>query len=139
MMNHETNRRDTMKNKLITAFITSCLISGAALADDDCTDPVADWQPKEQLRQMMIDNGWEVQRIKVDDGCYEVKGLDRNGHRVEAKFSPASLKIVELEIKFEGSGDISDYLGNRGLTQKSSDGISAEGNTASNKPKVTIE
>jgi len=100
---------------------------------------VADWQPKEQLRQMMIDNGWEVQRIKVDDGCYEVKGLDRNGHRVEAKFSPASLKIVELEIKFEGSGDISDYLGNRGLTQKSSDGISAEGNTASNKPKVTIE
>lgn len=128
-----------MKNKLITAFITSCLISGAALADDDCTDPVADWQPKEQLRQMMIGNGWEVKRIKVDDGCYEVKGFDRNGHQVEAKFSPASLKIVELEIKFEGSGDTSDYLENLIVRQKSDNGIGSKGNTAPNKPKVTIE
>jgi hypothetical protein len=98
------------KNKLITAFIASCLLSGAALAKDDCTDPVTDWQPKEQLQQMMEDKGWDVKRIKVDDGCYEIKGLDRNGHRVEAKFSPASLKIIELEIKFNGTGDTSDYL-----------------------------
>jgi len=128
-----------MKNKLITAFITSCLISGAALADDDCTDPVADWQPKEHLRQTMIDNGWKVQRIKVDDGCYEVKGLDRNGHQVEAKFSPASLKILELEIKFDGSGDISDYLGNQEFRQKLGNDINPESNTATSKPKVTIE
>jgi hypothetical protein len=98
------------KNKLFTAFIASYLLSGAALAKDDCTDPVTDWQPKEQLQQMMEDKGWDVKRIKVDDGCYEIKGLDRNGHRVEAKFSPASLKIIELEIKFNGTGDTSDYL-----------------------------
>lgn len=99
-----------MKNKLITIFVTSCLMSGVALAGDNCTDPVADWQPKENLRQMMTDHGWDVKRIKVDDGCYELKGLDRKGNRVEAKFSPASLKIIELEVKFDGSGDTSDYL-----------------------------
>ena len=128
-----------MNNKLITAFITSCLISGAALADDDCTDPVAEWQPRENLRQMMVDNGWDVKRIKVDDGCYEVKGVDRNGHQVEATFAPASLKIMELEIKFEGSGDTSDYLVNRTTKQKSDNDIGSEGKTVPNKPKITIE
>ncbi len=130
-----------MKNKLITAVFASCLMSGAALADDDCTDPVAEWQPKEQLRQMIIGNGWDVKRIKVDDGCYEIKGLDRNGHRVKAKFSPASLKIIELEIKFDGSGDASDYLnpGSQGSPKKPGDYLNSESNTPKNKPKVTIE
>lgn len=107
-----------MKNKFITLFIASCLLSGAVLAGDDCTDPVTDWQPKEQLRQMLTDKGWDVKRIKVDDGCYEVKGLDRKGHRVEATFSPATLKLMELEIKFDGSEDASDYL-DLGKTNKS--------------------
>jgi hypothetical protein len=103
-----------MKNKLATAVITSCLISGTALADDDCTDPVADWQPKERLRQMMVEHGWDVKRIKVDDECYEVKGLDRNGHEVEAKVSPATLNILQLTIKFKDSGNTSDYLDRQG-------------------------
>lgn len=130
-----------MKNKLITIFITSCLVSGTALADDDCSDPVPEWQPREQLRQMMVDRGWKVKRIKVDDGCYEVKGLDRKGHRVEAKFSPASLEIIELEIKFDGSGDTSDYLdpGNQGDPKKSGSYLNSDSKAPKNKPKITIE
>lgn len=99
-----------MKNKMIAVAIASFFVSGALLAGDDCVDPVAEWQPKEELRQMMESKGWQVKRIKVDDGCYEVKGLDRDGHEVEGKFSPATLKIVELEIKFNGSEDASTYL-----------------------------
>jgi len=130
-----------MKYKLMTTFITSCLISGAALAKDDCTDPLTDWQPKEQLRQMMIGQGWDIKRIKVDDGCYEVKGRDRNGHRVEAKFSPASLEVIELEIKFDGSGDTSDYLdlGIQNSAEKSDANLNSKNKTPKNKPKVTIE
>jgi hypothetical protein len=130
-----------MKNKFITVFITSCLMSGTALASDDCTDPVADWQPKERLRQMMIENGWDVKRIKVDDGCYEIKGWDRNGHRVEAKFSPATLKIRELEIEFNGSGDTSGYLdlGRENSPGKSGSDLHSGNKTPKNTPKVTIE
>lgn len=130
-----------MKNQFITVFITSCLMSGVALAGDDCTDPAVDWQPKERLRQMMIDKGWDVKRIKVDDGCYELKGLDRKGHRVEAKFSPASLEIIELEIKFNGSGDTSDYLG-LGLQndyETRDTKLNPKSKTPKNKPKATIE
>ncbi|UUZ54503.1 PepSY domain-containing protein [Massilia sp. H-1] len=31
--------------------------------------------------------GWTVQRIKVDDGCYQVRGTDRLGNKVKAKFA----------------------------------------------------
>jgi len=96
--------------KILTMTLASFLIAGPALADDDCNEPVADWQPREVLQKQLEDKGWQVKRIKVDDGCYEVKGVDRNGNRFEAVYAPASLKIRELEIKFDGKGDAADYL-----------------------------
>ena len=76
----ETVSQTTIKHKLLVSFY----------------NPTLDGMP------------WLV--IKVDDGCYEVDGLDRDGHQVEAKFSRASLTILELDVKFMGSGDASDYL-----------------------------
>lgn len=73
------------------------LMGGSALADDDCDDPVADWQPREKLRQKLEAEGWTVHRIKVDDGCYEVKGKDPSGNRVEAEYSPATFELMEIE------------------------------------------
>lgn len=123
-----------MKIVQMAALMAAFIISTAALADDDCTDPVADWQPQENLRQLMIDNGWDVKRIKVDDGCYEVKGFDQDGHRVEAKFSPASLEIIELEVKFTGSGNRSGYLKKRSGHQKP-----ANNKDSKQRPKVNIQ
>ncbi len=84
--------------------------SGTVWADDHCTDPVADWQPREVLRQQLEQRGWTVHRIKVDDGCYEVKGVDQNGNAFKAKYAPASLRIQKLEIKFDHDGDAAEYL-----------------------------
>lgn len=84
--------------------------SATALADTDCTDPIANWKPREVLRQQVELRGWTVQRIKVDDGCYEVRGIDRLGNKVKAKYSPASLRIRSLEVDFGPNGDASDYL-----------------------------
>lgn len=69
------------------------------LADQDCNDPIASWQPREVLRSMLEARGWMVRRIRVDDGCYEVRALDEQGRRVEATYSPASLNLIELEIE----------------------------------------
>ncbi|QOW18511.1 MULTISPECIES: PepSY domain-containing protein [Lysobacteraceae] len=99
--------------KLLTltgVVLVGLAFSGGALASDDCTDPVADWQPREVLRQQLEQQGWEVQRIKVDDGCYEVRGTDKLGNRFKAEYSPASLQIRELKIKFDGKGGARDYL-----------------------------
>lgn len=99
-----------MKRILLTTAVFSVLFSGVALADEDCSDPVEKWQSRGQLRHKMIRSGWKVRRIKVDDGCYELDGFDRYGNRVEAKFRPASLKLIELEIEFEEDSDSSAYL-----------------------------
>ncbi|MEZ5859539.1 MAG: PepSY domain-containing protein [Geminicoccaceae bacterium] len=71
---------------------------GAALADDDCTVPMAEWQPREAVQQMADAQGWAVRRIKIDDGCYEIKGRDAAGRAIKVKIDPATLTIVELEL-----------------------------------------
>ena len=93
-----------------SAVLLGLVVSGSALAAENCTDAVADWQPRERLRQQVEKQGWTVQRIKVDDGCYEVRGLDRKGNPIEAAYAPASLRIRSLKIEFREDGDVSDYL-----------------------------
>ena len=95
---------------LAMTLLVSAFVSGAAWAENDCAAPVADWQPRERLRQQLEQRGWTVQRIKVDDGCYEVRGMDRHGNRFKAKYGPASLRIRQLEIDFAKDGEASDYL-----------------------------
>ncbi len=95
---------------LIGGLLSSLIFSGAALADNDCTDPVADWQPREVLQKQLEQRGWTVRRIKVDDGCYEAEGVDNQGNNFEAEYAPATLRIRKLEIKFNQSGSAADYL-----------------------------
>ncbi|CAI8987918.1 PepSY domain-containing protein [Pseudomonas serboccidentalis] len=101
-----------MKSAFIASTaLLSVLLSGYALADDDCSDPVSDWQPRETLRQNVEQQwGWSVQRIKVDDGCYKLKGADRKGNAIEARYAPASLRLRTLRIDFGNDGDAGDYL-----------------------------
>lgn len=100
--------------KALALTLASFLVAGNALAAD-CNDPVADWQPREVLQEKLQAQGWKVTRIKVDDGCYEAKGVDRIGNRFEAEYAPASLKLLELTIKFDGEGNESDYLDKENL------------------------
>ncbi|NWO04524.1 MAG: PepSY domain-containing protein [Alteromonadaceae bacterium] len=86
-----------MKTTSIALGLSMLLLSGAALADDDCDDPVSGWQPRENLRQQLEADGWKVYRIKVDDGCYEVEGRNQFGSRVEASFAPSTFELMELE------------------------------------------
>lgn len=100
-----------MQSRILAATVLlGILVSGAAWADTDCVAPPSEWQPREVLRQQVERRGWTVQRIKVDDGCYEVRGTDRLGNKFKAKYAPDSLRIRKLEIDFNHGGDASDYL-----------------------------
>jgi hypothetical protein len=56
--------------------------------------PQSGWQPQETLQKRLTDQGWQVRRIKVDGGCYEVYAIDNKGQRVEAYFHPVTLANV---------------------------------------------
>lgn len=88
----------------ILAFLTA-LPAGAALADDDCFVPMADWQPREAVAEFAIAQGWEVRRIKIDDGCYEIDGRDAQGRAIEVKLHPGTLQIVEFEFEDDSDDD----------------------------------
>jgi len=123
-----------MKTLQITILFATFLITTTTMADNDCTDPVAEWQSQESLRQLLIENGWEVKRIKIDDGCYEAKGFDKEGHNVEAKFSPATLEILELKVKFKSSGNRSGYFKNHKRLQKSTENTSTQ-----KSPQINVQ
>jgi hypothetical protein len=65
--------------------------TGLATCD---SGPQSGWQPQETLQKRLTDQGWQVRRIKVDGGCYEVYAIDNKGQRVEAYFHPVTLASV---------------------------------------------
>ena len=50
--------------------------TGLATCDSGSPDT---WQPQEKLTEMLKSQGWEVRKIKVDGGCYEVYAIDDKG------------------------------------------------------------
>lgn len=85
----------TIRTVLTAALIA--LSTSAAKADDDCNIPMASWQPREAVRAMVEARGWQLRRIKIHDGCYEIYVRDAEGRRFEAKVDPATLRIIEIE------------------------------------------
>ena len=46
---------------------------------------------------MAAQQGWQIQRLKIDDGCYEVRGIDAQGKAFKAKIDPETLKVLKLK------------------------------------------
>jgi hypothetical protein len=68
-------------------------------ADDDCKAPMEHWQSRDAVRQMAAREGWHIQRLKIDDGCYEIRGTDAQGRDFKAKIDPETLKVLKLKLK----------------------------------------
>jgi hypothetical protein len=86
-----------MKASRIPLAVLGGLLSAQAFATGLATcdsGPKETWQPQEKLEQQLKDKGWQVRRIKVDGGCYEVYALNEKGERVEAYFHPKTLEPV---------------------------------------------
>lgn len=95
-----------MKSLAITSVVLAGLLAGGAVwADTGCNVPLTGWQPREVLRKQLEQQGLQVHRIKVDDGCYEVRGVDAQGKRFKAKYAPDSLKALKMETKEDERGE----------------------------------
>lgn len=88
------------------SMLALALIATPALAGDDCAVPMTDWQPREAVMKFAAEQGWDLRRIRIDDGCYEVTGRDAEGRVIEVKLNPATLAVVEMEFE---DGDDEDH------------------------------
>jgi hypothetical protein len=67
------------------------LATGLATCD---SGPQEKWQPQAKLEEQLKGKGWQIRRIKVDGGCYEVYAINEKGEKVEAYFHPLTLEPV---------------------------------------------
>lgn len=51
----------------------------------------------DELKAELTQNGWKVEEMEADDGCYEVEGTNQSGQRVEAKFNPETFEMIKSE------------------------------------------
>ena len=46
---------------------------------------------------MATRQGWQIQRLKIDDGCHEIRGTDSQGRSFKAKIDPETLKVLKMK------------------------------------------
>jgi hypothetical protein len=85
--------------KILVAGAAVIAISGSAqvLASElkGCGDaPESEWMSEADIEARAVGMGYEVRRIKVDEGCYEIYGI-KDGKKVEAYLNPVSGERVE--------------------------------------------
>lgn len=100
MKHHLSLRRGLLA---LAVAVAVALAVGLALtprpgsADGDCDAPVARWQSREAVRQMAVRQGWHIRRLKIDDGCYEIRGTDATGRAFKAKVDPETLRVLRMK------------------------------------------
>ena len=99
-----------MKALFPVAIVIAMTCSGTARASNDCRHPMAEWQSRETVTNHVRDRGITTERLRIDDGCYEIRGRDGDGNQVELKIDPASLAVLELEVRFRPGADTARYL-----------------------------
>lgn len=89
-----------MRKTLPLAALLAALLASAAHADDDfrCTNvPIDRWMSEKQITEQARKMGVDVRRVEIDDGCYEVNGLNRDGRRVEIRLHPETGAQVSVD------------------------------------------
>ncbi len=86
-----------LRRGLLVLSLGLSLAALPAWAEDNCDAPVDRWQSREAVRQMAVKQGWQIQRLKIDDGCYEILGTDTQGRNFKAKIDPETLKVLKIK------------------------------------------
>jgi hypothetical protein len=79
-------------SKLLLSTAAVLMLAAPAFAEDmKCNVPdQTTWMSQEDLTTMYVEQGYEVKNIKIDEGCYEIYGIDANGERVEIYVDPVT-------------------------------------------------
>lgn len=99
-----------MKSLFPIAIMIALISTGTARADDDCFSPMEKWQSRESVAAHISEMGITTERLRIDDGCYEIRGRDGEGNQIKLKIEPSTLTLLKLEVRFRPGTDSSHYL-----------------------------
>jgi hypothetical protein len=55
--------------------------------------------PAEAIRNTLQDLGYRVDRIKMDDGCYEARAMNDSGIPIEVRYHPVTGELVRAKLR----------------------------------------
>jgi hypothetical protein len=107
----QLEKEHTMLTKTIAVTALLAALAVPALASDDghrgererfehsdrgrcLARPAAERLSVDQVAQKLKEQGYTVRKIKASHGCYEVRGTDAKGVRVEMYVNPATAEII---------------------------------------------
>ena len=94
-----------MKKIMLTSLaLGAALAAGLGISpahahgDVSCDVPRSERQPGVKLQRQLRTAGWNVKKIQIYNGCYEVYGFDPAGNSVEAFFDPRTLERIPVTM-----------------------------------------
>ena len=84
---------------ILASLALAAGVAAPALADDDggsCGNvPRTQWMTEEAAKSKAADLGYDVRRVKEEDGCYEIYAIDKSGAKVELHMHPVTGAVVK--------------------------------------------
>jgi len=86
---------------LATTMLSLAYISPSMASSGDvlCSSMAGQPLSMNEVKSMVTAKGYDVRRVKREDGCLEVYAIDKQGSRVEIYLHPVSGKIVKIKKK----------------------------------------
>ena len=87
---------------LLAATTLSLAYASPSVASSDgvlCGNISGQPMSMEEIKSSITAKGYDVRRVKREDGCLEVYAIDKQGARVEIYLHPVSGKIVKIKKK----------------------------------------
>lgn len=84
-------------NKLLSITIISLAMGSAVFATGKfhCNEPRNEWKSMEEAKAKLESLGHKVNRVKEDDGCYELYAINKDGKKEEIYLNPKTLEIIK--------------------------------------------
>lgn len=89
-MNHFTK---TVLTGLVAIGMSSSVFSSSYECD---SGPESEWKTKDEATAVLVAKGYEVRKVKVEDGCYELY-TKKDGKKYEVFINPATLEIAKIK------------------------------------------
>jgi hypothetical protein len=90
-----------MRTTITALALLTLLAAGSAASAEDhhnCGDAAeSQWMSKEAIKAQFAADGTEVRQVKVEDGCYEVYAVRKDGTKIERVVNPVTGEVLGAE------------------------------------------
>ncbi len=87
---------------ILTASSVLLALSTPVMASSNveaCANIKGEWMSEEAITGKAAELGYEVRRVKKENGCYEVYGISKDKELVEIYMNPVTGDVVKIEKK----------------------------------------